>query len=93
MGVVPMAKRRDPVVGMAEAVRRMQRKCDAVASETQDYVMCGASFVNVFPNNAVNIPQQVRSPVWTDVIFFFYKNRSKIPARARVCPYSQMFML
>lgn len=63
MGVVPMSKRRDPVAGMAEAVRRMQRKCDAIANETEDYVMCGTPFINVFPNNAVNIPQQVRSPV------------------------------
>eukprot|EP00884_Botryococcus_braunii_P000593 jgi/Botrbrau1/10534/Bobra.7_1s0014.2 len=59
MGTVPMSKRRDPVVGMAETVRRMQRKCEAVANETQDYVMCGTPYINVFPNNAVNIPQQI----------------------------------
>lgn len=61
MGTVPMSRRRDPIVGLGEAVRRMERKCAALADETEEYLMCGTSFINVFPNNAVNVPQQVRA--------------------------------
>ncbi len=59
MGTVPMSQRRDPVVGVAEAIRRMERKCDGVANRTGEYIMCGTSFINIYPNNAVNIGQQV----------------------------------
>lgn len=61
MGTVPMSRRRDPIVGLGEAVRRMERKCAALANETNEYLMCGTSYINVFPNNAVNVPQQVRA--------------------------------
>lgn len=57
-----MSQRRDPVVGVAEAIRRMERKCEGVANRAGEYLMCGTSFINVFPNNAVNIGQQVLVP-------------------------------
>lgn len=62
-GSVPMADRRDPVLGVAEIVLALESRCKADAKGAQHGVLCGVHFVSLFPNSPLNIARQANITV------------------------------